>query len=134
MVAGSNQIQATATDQYGSSALSAPVQVTLDTTVPAAPTNLAAALVNGKIHLSWTASSDPNAVAYDIYRASSEFSTTSEAQKLVRLPRATTSYDDVPASDGSYFYRVISLNAADVPSLPSTSARTTSSSSSACAS
>ncbi|MCW0203598.1 MAG: Ig-like domain-containing protein [Rhodanobacter thiooxydans] len=119
---GSNQIQATATDQYGSSALSAPVQVTLDTTVPAAPTNLAAALVNGKIHLSWTASSDPNAFAYEIYRAGSEFSTISEAQKLVRLPRATTAHDDVPASDGGYFYRVISLNAADVPSLPSSSA------------
>jgi large repetitive protein len=123
--AGSNQIQATAADQYGTSAPSTTVQVNLDTTVPAAPSSLVAALSGSKIHLSWTASGDPNAVVYEIYRASSEFSSTSEAQKLVRVPRSSTSYDDVPVNDGTYFYRLISLNAADVPSLPSTSASAT---------
>ena len=119
--AGDNQIQATATDQYGTSALAAAVRVNLDTTVPSAPSNLAATLSNGKIHLIWVASSDPNTVAYDIYRASSEFSATSEAQKLARVPRTTTVYDDVPTNDGTYFYRVTSINAAEVASQPSTS-------------
>ena len=122
---GSNSIQATATDTYGASIPSAAVQVNLDTSVPTAPSNLAAAVTSGKIHLSWAVSGDPNATAYDIYRASADFSSISEAQKVARVPRTATSYDDVPAADGAYFYRLVSVNAADVPSLPTAEASAT---------
>jgi len=122
LVSGDNTIQATATDTYGTSALSPARRVTLDLTVPAPPGNLAAEVIGGKIHLSWTASSDPNAVAYEIYRAGSDFAQLSEAQKLVHLPRSAISYDDVPAGDGAYFYRVVSINAADAASVPTASA------------
>lgn len=122
LISGSNTIQATATDTYGTSALSSPRHVTLDLTVPAPPGNLAAAVVGSKIHLTWTASSDPNAAAYEIYRAGSDFTQLSEAQKLARVSRSTTAYDDVPASDGTYFYRAVSVNAVEAISAPTASA------------
>ncbi|WP_368563721.1 Ig-like domain-containing protein [Pseudoxanthomonas sp. UTMC 1351] len=123
---GENQIQATTTDQYGTSAPSAVVRVTLDATVPAAPNNLAAAVVGGgKIRLNWTASSDPNVTAHDIYRATTEFAAIAEAQKIIRVAKTATVYEDSPASDGRYFYRVVAVNSADTPSVPTNVANAT---------
>lgn len=123
--AGTNEIQATATDQYGTSALSMPVQVTLDTTVPSAPSQLVATGTTEQIHLKWAASSDPNTVAQAIYRASTNFSEIGEAHKLASVSRSVTSYNDVPTNDGTYFYRVVAINAAGTPSLPTASASAT---------
>src|SRR5690606_41112296 len=64
LVPGANVLSATATNQYGTSAASAPVTVTLDTSVPTAPTGLTPSLFNGRIRLVWTLSSGPNAVGY----------------------------------------------------------------------
>jgi len=122
---GSNQIQATAADQYGTSALSPAVQVTLDVTVPSSPANLVATTVTGKIRLNWQASSDTNAVAHEIYRATSDFNNINEAQKVVRLSKSAVTYEDVPPTDGMFFYRVVAVNATDTPSLPTASASAT---------
>lgn len=122
---GSNEIRATASDQYGTSTLSSSVLVTLDVTVPSSPANLAAAVTTGKIRLTWVPSSDPNAIAHDIYRSTSLFNEIGEAQKLVRVPKTASSHDDVPTIDGTYYYRVVSVNAAGTPSLPTASAQAT---------
>lgn len=119
---GLNEIQATATSSHGTSALSAPVRVTLDVTVPASPANLVASVSNAKVRLTWTASSDPNTVAHDIYRSATEFASIAEAQKLVSVSKSATSYEDAPASDGTYVYRVVAVNAAGTPSVPTASA------------
>jgi fibronectin type 3 domain-containing protein len=125
LVSGSNQIQAKATDQYGTSPYSGMIAVTLDTNVPVSPTNLVAlAQAGGKIKLSWTRSTDPNATGYFIYRATSGFTATGEAIKLNGSAIAVTSYDDAPAPDGTYYYRVVAVNNAGTPSLPTNLAQT----------
>lgn len=126
LVPGENQLRATATDQHGTSALSAVVRVTLDVTVPSAPSGLAAApMTGGKIRLTWAAASDTNVVAHEIYRAGNEFAAIGEAQKLVRLTASAIAYEDAPAADGQYFYRVVAVNAAGTPSAPTNIANAT---------
>lgn len=118
---GSNQLQAQASTVHGTSTLSAAVLVTRDSSIPLAPSNvLAASQASGKIHLTWTRSTDPKAVAYEIYRSSAPFATTSEAFKVNQstLAATATAYDDLPATDGSYYYRLISKNAVGTPSIP----------------
>ncbi|AOX99690.1 hypothetical protein BJP62_04000 [Jeongeupia sp. USM3] len=119
LVPGSNQIQATASDQWGTSALSVALPVTLDVTVPVSPSNLVAvAQVSGKVRLTWTKSTDPNTTGYDLYRAAASFATTAEATKLNRTPLAVTVYDDLPTQDGTWYYRVVAVNSAGTPSVP----------------
>lgn len=116
---GTNLIQATASNAYGTSALSAALQVTLDVTVPTSPGNLtASSLSGGKVRLAWSLASDPNVVAHDIYRAASAFTVIGEATKLARVTSAVSAYEDVPAGDGQYFYRVVTVNSAGTPSVP----------------
>lgn len=127
LVSGANQIQATAADMWGTSALSAPLSVKLDTTVPAAISNLiTAAQAGGKIRLSWTRSTDPNVTYVDIYRASTPFTVAGEAVKLARVPAATITYDDLPTQDGTYYYRLVSVNNAGTLSDLSNQAQATS--------
>ena len=117
---GLNQLQASATDAHGTSPLSTPVEVTLDASVPGAPGNLAAAVATGgRIRLTWTPSSDPNATATEIYRATSEFATIAEAQQVARVSASTSSHEDAPVNDGQFFYRVATVNAAGTYSAPS---------------
>lgn len=119
LVPGSNQIQATATDQWGTSAPSAALQVTLDVTVPASPSNLtAAAQAQGKVRLTWTRSADANVTGYHVYRAANAFTSIAEAVKVNPSPLTGTVFDDLPSVDGIWHYRVVSVNAAGTPSLP----------------
>lgn len=119
LAAGENRLQATASDSHGTSTRSAVTMVTLDVTVPSAPSGLAAAVATGgKIRLTWAAASDTNVVAHEIYRSTSEFAGIGEAQKLVRLAASAIAYEDAPAADGQYFYRIVAVNAAGTPSAP----------------
>jgi fibronectin type 3 domain-containing protein len=117
--AGDNTLAAIATDEYGDSAPAAEVHVSVDQTVPTAPSNLQALVqAAGKVHLTWSLSSDPKAAGYDVYRAPIEFSALGEAQKIKHLAVASNVYDDVPANDGRYYYRVVTVNALGTPSVP----------------
>lgn len=121
---GSNQIQATATDQYGTSALSGALQVTLDTSVPASPSGLtAAAQLLGKIRLSWVSSSDAKATGYDLYRSAAAFAAIGEAVKVNGAHMSATSYDDLPPKDGAWYYRVVAVNSVGTPSEPTNQAQ-----------
>lgn len=121
---GSNLISATAADQYGPSAPSAALQVTLDVTVPASPSGLtAAAQLLGKVHLAWVRSSDSNVVGYDLYRSPGAFATIGEAVKIHGGHLTTASYDDLPPKDGTWYYRVVSVNSAGTPSEPTNQAQ-----------
>lgn len=118
LVPGANVLSATATNQYGTSAASAPVTVTLDTSVPTAPTGLTASLFNGRIRLVWTLSSDPNVVGYRVYRAAAPFEVLGEAQRVATPGQNTSSIEDLPDVDGTYYYRVVAVNASGTESLP----------------
>jgi len=127
LIPGANQIQATATSQYGTSALSVITTVTLDVTVPASPSGLtAAAQPAGKIHLAWSRSTDQNVTGYDIYRAPTPFANISEAVKINSRPLTVVTYDDLPPQDATWTYRVVSVNSAGTPSVPTNSVQATS--------
>ncbi|NHZ66195.1 Ig-like domain-containing protein [Massilia genomosp. 1] len=117
---GVNEIKATVTDQYGTSAASAPLAVTLDATVPSSPGNLTAlAQLAGKVHLGWTRSVDQNTIGYHVYRAAAPFDSISQAVKVSSAPLNAVQFDDLPPQDGTWSYRVVALNQAGTPSLPS---------------
>lgn len=127
LVPGANQLAATATDQYGTSATSVAITVTLDTSVPASPSNLTAvAQAAGKVHLAWTKSTDPNATGYNVYRAPAPFNTIAEAVKVNGTPLAVSTFDDMPPQDRSWTYRVVAVNNAGTPSVPSNAVQATS--------
>jgi len=117
---GANTLRATATDAYGTSALSPALTITLDTTVPSAPGTLAGVgMAKGLVRLSWLRSTDSNTVGYDIYRSATNFSDIAAASKLNAAPLAATTYDDTPAADGFWYYRVVAVNASGASSVPS---------------
>ena len=114
---GNNLIQATAANQYGTSALSAGVTINLDLSVPTAPSNpVGASQAGGKIRLTWVRSTDPNATSTTIYRGTGPFDTAGAAIKAATVSAATTAYDDLPAQDGVYYYRLASVNSLGTPS------------------
>lgn len=117
---GNNQIQATATDQYGTSLASNLLTVTLDDSIPTSPSNLTAtAQAAGKVRLAWIGSTDASTAGYDLYRASSAFSSISGAAKINANLLGATAFDDLPPQDGSWFYRVVAVNKVGTPSEPS---------------
>lgn len=96
LVSGTNRIQATASDSYGTSAASACVQVNLDiTSRPARVPLTAAAQAAGKVTLTWDRPT-PNTTGYDIYRAPSTFNAISEAVKINGSPLNVSTFDDLP--------------------------------------
>lgn len=118
LVAGANTLQAVAQNQYGTSAPSDEVVVTLDVSVPASPSNLSASSVNGRIRLLWTLSSDPNAVGYRVYRANAPFEALGEAQLVASPGQNVSSHEDIPELDGTYYYRIVAVNGAGTSSPP----------------
>lgn len=125
LVSGANVLQARATTAYGQSELSAAVTITRDTSVPGGPSHLVAlSQAAGQIKLSWTPSSDAHVVGYHVYRSPASFSLIGEATRVSASPITGNAYEDMPA-DGSWVYRVVSVNAAATASEPSNEARAT---------
>lgn len=124
---GSNQIQATASNNYGTSAPSVAIAVTLDQTVPNSPSGLiATAQAEGKVKLTWTRSGDTSTKGYDLYRAGQPFTLLGEALKINSAPLSGTTFDDLPPQDGTWAYRVVAINNAGNVSEPSNLAQATS--------
>jgi large repetitive protein len=94
-----------------------------DTTPPSAPTGLAGSATGSTMSLTWTASSDDVAVAgYRVYRSSTANFTPGPAN-LVGTS-ATTSYSDPGLAMGTYYYRVVAVDAAGNASTSSNEATT----------
>lgn len=105
---------------------SSPVSVKLDTQIPNAPQSLTAqSKPLGQIALSWPAVDDTRVRGYHVYRSTAAFSSVNEAgvsRVTTQVVKGTT-YQDLPAEDGEYIYRVVSVNELDTESLPSPSAQ-----------
>lgn len=126
LLSGANLIQAQATNTHGTSALSSGVTVTRDTSVPGSPTNLTAvAQTGGPVKLTWSRATDASVVGYHIYRAPNAFALIGEATKVNGSALTANTYDDLPPADGSWTYRVVSVNAAATPSEPTNAASAT---------
>ena len=95
---------------------STPHSVTLNTAVLDGPADLVAiARALGEISLNWSAVSgdDRSKVSgYNVYRASSAFSSTQQAQQINDQPLREPKFTDLPTVDGDYFYAVTTVNEA----------------------
>lgn len=119
---GANRLRAAATNRGGTGPQSGEVLVTVDTAIPAAPLGLnAIAQASGRVRLTWNRSLDSKVTGYHLYRSSQAFNAITEAVKVTTNPiaAATTLYDDLPATDGTYYYRLIAVNGLGTPSQPS---------------
>jgi RHS repeat-associated protein len=112
---GQNNLQAAAQNRGGLSSLSNTITVTLDSSIPNPPNGLTAyARENGQVRLIWQA--QPNINGYDIYRATSSFTSTSQAQKINAELITGTQFNDLVPSEAQYYYRVLSINNAGTES------------------
>ena len=117
---GANQLQASARNRGGASALSNVILVTVDSSIPGAPSGLSAlGQLGGKVHLTWLTSGDTAVKGYNVYRSPVAFTTIAEATKANSSPLTSPVYDDIPLTDGSYTYRVVAVNALGTESTPS---------------
>ena len=95
---GQNQIQAAAQNRAGTGPLSDTVLVTLDTTIPASPTNLTAqSKEGGVIKLTWRTPADTSVKGYNLYRSTTSFTSIGQAQKVNNNLITLTTFDDLPA-------------------------------------
>lgn len=119
---GVNLIQVAASNRGGLSQLSPSLQVTMDNSIPSAPAGLnAVAQIAGKVKLTWNRVLDAKVTGYNLYRSAATFNGVAEAVKINSslIPVATTAYDDIPAVDGTYFYRLAAVNSLGTLSAPS---------------
>ena len=117
---GENRIQASATNRSGEGPLSAAVTVHLDTTLPSAPVAVTAqAKSSGVIRVSWQTPADSTVAGYNLYRAGAPFAAVSAAEKVNTGTITAVRFDDLPASDGTWYYRVTSLDGTSNESEPS---------------
>ncbi|MFY1018796.1 Ig-like domain-containing protein [Ectopseudomonas khazarica] len=113
LVEGDNQL--TARLRYGSreqfGAASEPLRVNLDSALPDTPGSLQAiAKAQGIVNLSWAA---VNGVSgYDLYAANQPFTSVTDAgvSKLNSKALTSSSYQHQTTADGTYYYRVSSVN------------------------
>lgn len=109
---GANSITAVARNGRGTSTTSNTLIVTLDTSKPNGPSALTASnLEQGKIKLAWTPSQDAASAGHIVLRSNSAFDTPDQATRLTPSPIAGASFEDLPPTDGSYYYRVAAINA-----------------------
>ncbi len=117
---GANNLTATAEGPGGEGPASSVVVVTLDSSVPDAPEGFSAqSLEDGEVQLSWSAVVASSNVTYDLYRATSSFTSLGSATKINSSPLTNTNYLDLPVDDGTYYYRVVAINQAGSQSEPS---------------
>jgi len=69
------------------------------------------------VNLSWTASTSPNVVGYNVYRRTG---TTGSYTKINAILNATTVFSDTSVTDGqTYYYETTAVNSSNEESAPS---------------
>ncbi len=108
---GDNIIKAQASNRAGDSAFSAPITITLDTTIPAAPGNVTATpKPDGNILIQWQEPLEPDILGYNIYRSTTSFTSLAQATKINTAVEEEVSYADIPDPEGLYYYAVTSVD------------------------
>ncbi|NVK44294.1 MAG: carboxypeptidase regulatory-like domain-containing protein [Oceanospirillaceae bacterium] len=98
-------------DRSKFSPLSNQLNIEYDGTIPKSPSELSILEKSaGRIVLNWSNVSDESVVGYSLYRAEAAFTVTTQAEKLNTTLLKTNSYEDLPLSDGEYFYAVVAVN------------------------
>ena len=87
--------------------------VTLDSSLPAAPTKpQAQGRAGGEISLSWQRAEELRVRGHHVYRSKRPFTSSGGAgvERLTSSPVAEPRFSDVPEADGTYHYRISSVN------------------------
>lgn len=115
LVEGANTIEAAAVNRGGTGPKSPAVSVTLDSSIPQAPLNLATeSRAAGVIRLSWRKPDLAPIKGYNLYRSAVSFETPAQATRVNDAgPLIGNTLDDVPPTDGVWYYRVAMVNNAD---------------------
>jgi RHS repeat-associated protein len=117
LVDGTNRIVAAAFNRTGEGLRSTPVNVLVDTSLPPAPGGLRGlARTGGRVRLEWVAASDP-VTGYVVYRSTQAFDQRTQATRVTPSAIASTSFEEVPPSEGTWHYRVAQVNKAGVEGL-----------------
>jgi hypothetical protein len=111
---GENHLQAAARNRSGIGPLSNEVLVSLDTSLPMRPANLAAqAKQGGVVRLTWQPPADTSVSGYNLYRSRSPFSDPAAATKINANLITTSVFEDLPAADGTWYYHATTIDIAD---------------------
>ncbi len=111
---GQNRLQAAARNRAGIGPLSSEVRVSLDTSLPMSPANLAArAGQGGIVRLTWQPPSDTSVSGYNLYRSHSPFSDPAAATKINANLITAPVFEDLPAADGTWVYHAATIDIAD---------------------
>ncbi|MFH0725596.1 MAG: right-handed parallel beta-helix repeat-containing protein, partial [Pseudomonadota bacterium] len=104
---GENRISAKASNRAGGSPMSEQILVTVDTSIPDSPTSLTATPKEaGAVKLSWQRPRNTTFAGYNLYRSPGSFTTKAQAQKINTTLISTAAYNDLPSSEGAWYYRV----------------------------
>ncbi len=110
-VQGENRIQAAARNRTGQGPLCDAVLVTLDTSIPESPTNpTAQSKAAGAVSLTWTRPQQGSIEGYYIFRSTAPFEDTAGAEQVNAQLVTGTTYEDLPAEDGTYYYRITAVS------------------------
>ena len=115
---GANNIQIMASNRGGDSSKTAAVTVTLDSTIPVAPSGLIATIgQSGLVRLNWNLIENNSVNRYYVYRSDSEFDSIAAATNVGSTSGQQNSLSDYPGTDGTYYYRVVAENFAGTEGL-----------------
>jgi RHS repeat-associated protein len=107
---GAHTIQAAAVNRVGEGAR-ATTLVMIDRAIPSPPQGIEAqAQPGGSINLSWWRPAQGRIGGYNIFRGTAPFTHQTEAEKLNSALVTATSFHDLPATNGSYYYRLTAVN------------------------
>ena len=107
-----NLITATAVNRGGESTESPSILVVMDPSALAPPIGLSvASKASGLIHISWQHPYGGIPKGYYVYRSTEAFGDPQEGVLLTTEPLTNFSYDDLPASEGTYHYLITSVDA-----------------------
>ena len=102
------------------------LSATGDSTLPTAPTGLAATPGAGQVSLTWGAATDASGISgYSIYRSTTSGFTPSTANRIVQLTGTATAYTDIGVTAGTYYYKVTADDTSGNTSAPSNEASAT---------
>ncbi|ODS24334.1 hypothetical protein AB835_03995 [Candidatus Endobugula sertula] len=119
---GTNTIVVKARNRSGEGDYSSPITITLDTSLPSQPIGLRTTSLNsGQVRLQWSIDTQAEYTGFNLYRSESPFEDTASAIKVNNDLITGATFNDVLFEDGTYYYRVVSVNNLGTESEPSSS-------------
>ena len=110
---GENRIRAVAKNRSGQSPESSEIRITVDTALPDSPRSLSAeSRPDGAVKLMWQRPLNKVVEGFNLYRLGTEFSDKTQAVKINSGLITSPGYTDLPTGEGTWFYRVLAVDAA----------------------